>query len=227
MSVAVVKVRAVTDDVTRAATPVPCAAAGPAPTGAWPEVTFLSDMTVELVRHAARDEDVLFAARVSTQGEHSLAQLDADASKSRGLVNYLMRDRHGSPFEHNSMTFYVHAPIFVFREFMRHRIGYCLAGDTNFTPSERSFRRDTCASVRSMAQRQSTIRAVPSRDWRQLDMRRPTSGRRQREPRGCRGIWACSPTAMKQSVRLPPQSRESDVQTPIPGDGPKTGRSLP
>src|SRR5262245_20836223 len=33
-----------------------------------------------------------------------------------------MRDRHGSPFEHNSMTFYVHAPIFVFREFMRHRI---------------------------------------------------------------------------------------------------------
>jgi thymidylate synthase (FAD) len=33
-----------------------------------------------------------------------------------------MRDRHGSPFEHNSMTFYVQAPIFVFREFMRHRM---------------------------------------------------------------------------------------------------------
>jgi len=33
-----------------------------------------------------------------------------------------MRERHGSPFEHNSMTFYVQAPIFVFREFMRHRI---------------------------------------------------------------------------------------------------------
>jgi len=33
-----------------------------------------------------------------------------------------MRDRHGSPFEHNSLTFYVQAPIFVFREFMRHRI---------------------------------------------------------------------------------------------------------
>ncbi|HQX36669.1 MAG TPA: FAD-dependent thymidylate synthase, partial [Microbacteriaceae bacterium] len=29
---------------------------------------------------------------------------------------------HGSPFEHNSMTFYVQAPIFVFREFMRHRM---------------------------------------------------------------------------------------------------------
>ncbi|HUM87637.1 MAG TPA: FAD-dependent thymidylate synthase, partial [Actinomycetota bacterium] len=32
------------------------------------------------------------------------------------------RDRHGSPFEHNSMTFFVSAPIFVFREFMRHRM---------------------------------------------------------------------------------------------------------
>ncbi|GAA3042274.1 hypothetical protein GCM10020000_21500 [Streptomyces olivoverticillatus] len=35
-----------------------------------------------------------------------------------------MRDRHGSPFEHNSMTFFISAPIFVFREFMRHRVGW-------------------------------------------------------------------------------------------------------
>ena len=87
-----------------------------------PAVTFRSDVTVELVRASAQDADVLFAARVSTQGEQSLDQLDADAGRSKGLINYLMRDRHGSPFEHNSMTFYVQAPIFVFREFMRHRI---------------------------------------------------------------------------------------------------------
>lgn len=86
------------------------------------EPQFRSDVTVELVRAAARDADVLFAARVSTQGEQSLEQLDADPARSKGLVNYLMRSRHGSPFEHNSMTFYVQAPIFVFREFMRHRI---------------------------------------------------------------------------------------------------------
>ncbi|WP_430869229.1 FAD-dependent thymidylate synthase [Demequina aurantiaca] len=79
-------------------------------------------MTVELVRANAQDADVLFAARVSTKGEQSLEDVGADASKSAGLINYLMRDRHGSPFEHNSMTFYVQAPIFVFREFMRHRI---------------------------------------------------------------------------------------------------------
>jgi thymidylate synthase (FAD) len=87
-----------------------------------PEVTFRSDVSVELVRASAQDADVLFAARVSTQGEQSLAQLGADPQRSKGLINFLMRDRHGSPFEHNSMTFYVQAPIFVFREFMRHRI---------------------------------------------------------------------------------------------------------
>lgn len=91
-----------------------------------PEIEFRSEMTVELVRSQASDADVLFAARVSTQGDQSLADVGATAStdpqRDRGLINYLMRDRHGSPFEHNSMTFYVQAPIFVFREFMRHRI---------------------------------------------------------------------------------------------------------
>ncbi len=89
------------------------------------EISYRSDVTVELVRSSASDSDVLFAARVSTQGEQTLeaAQDEGlDASRSKGLINYLMRDRHGSPFEHNSMTFYVQAPIFVFREFMRHRI---------------------------------------------------------------------------------------------------------
>ncbi|HVL62032.1 MAG TPA: FAD-dependent thymidylate synthase, partial [Microbacterium sp.] len=96
-----------------------------------PEIEFRSDVTVELVRASASDSDVLFAARVSTQGEQTLNDAAAGPSagsgtgseaKDRGLINYLMRDRHGSPFEHNSMTFYVQAPIFVFREFMRHRI---------------------------------------------------------------------------------------------------------
>jgi thymidylate synthase (FAD) len=90
-----------------------------------PEIEFRSDVTVELVRSSAADSDVLFAARVSTQGEQTLdaAAAGTEASgRDRGLINYLMRDRHGSPFEHNSMTFYVQAPIFVFREFMRHRM---------------------------------------------------------------------------------------------------------
>lgn len=67
---------------------------------------------------------MLFAARVSTVGEQSLEELSKDPERSKGLINYLMRDRHGSPFEHNSMTFFINAPILVFREFMRHRVGW-------------------------------------------------------------------------------------------------------
>ncbi|MGH3417957.1 MAG: FAD-dependent thymidylate synthase, partial [Actinocrinis sp.] len=85
------------------------------------DVRFRSDVTVSVVKCSAADSDVLFAARVSTAGEQSLAQIGTDAQRSAGLINYLMRDRHGSPFEHNSFTFFVSAPIFVFREFMRHR----------------------------------------------------------------------------------------------------------
>jgi len=90
------------------------------------EVTpsFRSDVTVELVRSAAADSDVIWAARVSTAGEQSLEAVQQDPEKSKGLINYLMRDRHGTPFEHNSMTFFISAPIFVFREFHRHRSGW-------------------------------------------------------------------------------------------------------
>lgn len=89
------------------------------------DIQFRSDMTVELVRSSAHDSDVVFAARVSTMGEQTLDEAASGAAageKDKGLINFLMRDRHGSPFEHNSMTFYVQAPLFVFREFMRHRI---------------------------------------------------------------------------------------------------------
>ncbi|MFD8886451.1 FAD-dependent thymidylate synthase [Streptomyces erythrochromogenes] len=60
------------------------------------------------------------AARVSTIGKNSVA----DDLPTERLINYLMRDRHGSPFEHTSFTFLVEAPIFVAREHMRHRAGW-------------------------------------------------------------------------------------------------------
>jgi len=86
------------------------------------EIIYRDDVTVELVKSSASDADVIWAARVSTAGDKSLEDVGADPAKSEGLINYLARERHGSPFEHTSMTFFISAPIFVFREFMRHRI---------------------------------------------------------------------------------------------------------
>jgi thymidylate synthase (FAD) len=88
------------------------------------EVLFSSEVFVELVKHSASDTDVSFAAKVSTQGDrtfHNGFAVD-DIEKLSGLINFLMRERHGSPFEHSVFTFCVKAPIFVWREHMRHRI---------------------------------------------------------------------------------------------------------
>ena len=86
------------------------------------EIVFRDDVTVDLVKSSASDADVIWAARVSTAGEQSIESLKEDPERSAGLINYLARERHGSPFEHTSFTFFISAPIFVFREFMRHRI---------------------------------------------------------------------------------------------------------
>ena len=83
-------------------------------------IIFRSDVEVELVKHSANDLDVVFAARVSTRGEN--AESVVSGKEASGLINFLMRERHGSPFEHAYFTFRVKAPLFVWREHMRHRI---------------------------------------------------------------------------------------------------------
>lgn len=82
------------------------------------DLRFRDDFTVEAREVSGSDDSVVRAMLVSTQGAESL-----DASATPGRINFLMANRHGTPFEHASMTFYVEAPIFVFREWHRHRIG--------------------------------------------------------------------------------------------------------
>lgn len=140
------------------------------------EPRYRSDMTVELIKHSASDSDVLWAARVSTAGEQSLAEITKDPERSKGLINFLMRDRHGSPFEHNSMTFFVSAPLFVFREFHRHRVGWCLAGDTEITLETEAGtgRRETIAELHRRQRGPRSVAGTPVRcyDERTLAARR-------------------------------------------------------
>lgn len=82
------------------------------------ELKFTDKMVVELVKTNIDDETVLHAARVSTKGEMGKGVEWAD--KDYGLLRYLWREGHVSPFAHGHATFYVHCPIFVAREFMRH-----------------------------------------------------------------------------------------------------------
>lgn len=82
-------------------------------------ISFKSTIDVTPIQSTGDDHSILNAARVCTSSSSK-----ADEGKDRGTINYLMKHRHGSPFEHASMTFLVHAPIFVWREWHRHRIGW-------------------------------------------------------------------------------------------------------
>lgn len=78
-----------------------------------------SDIPVELIQSMGGDVNVVQAARASTLGLAS-----RDSAENFGIINFLMKHRHGTPFEHSALTILVHAPIFVWREWHRHRIGF-------------------------------------------------------------------------------------------------------
>ena len=81
------------------------------------EVKFTSEISVEEIQHIGDDSVIVAAARVSTKGWSAVP-----SDESYGLIKYLMTHRHGTPFEHGSLTVRVHAPIKVWREWHRHRI---------------------------------------------------------------------------------------------------------
>ena len=66
----------------------------------------------------ADDLSVVNGARVS------FAKRRTEMTESEeGLIRFLMRERHGTPFEHNAFRFHVRCPLFVAREWFRHRVG--------------------------------------------------------------------------------------------------------
>jgi len=91
----------------------------------------------------ATDLSVVNSARVSF-GRRKEEMDDSD----QGLIRFLMRERHGTPFEHNSFRFHIRAPIFVAREWMRHRVGsynefsmrYAQATDDFYVPEPEDVR---------------------------------------------------------------------------------------
>ncbi len=91
----------------------------------------------------ADDLSVVNAARVSF-ARHKQVMEEGD----EGLIRFLMRERHGTPFEHNSFRFHVRCPIFVAREWFRHRIGsfnefsmrYAKATDDFYVPAAEDVR---------------------------------------------------------------------------------------
>jgi thymidylate synthase (FAD) len=85
------------------------------------EITYVLGDNIGMVRldgFYADDLSVVNSARVSLHKHHEMMELGDDK-----LIEFLMANKHGTPFEQNYFRFHVVAPIFVFREWHRHRIG--------------------------------------------------------------------------------------------------------
>lgn len=80
------------------------------------ELTMFGHGFVRLDAAMADDLSVVNSARVS----FAVRKEEMD-DRDKGLIKFLMRESHGTPFEHNSFRFHVRAPIFVAREWFRHR----------------------------------------------------------------------------------------------------------
>ena len=72
---------------------------------------------VELVRVSGSDIDIVNAARVS-YGKRVSSMTERD----KRLIRFLLKHNHTSPFEHNQLSFRIQCPIFVARQWMRHRM---------------------------------------------------------------------------------------------------------
>lgn len=83
------------------------------------ETVFRSDSAVSLVNSMASDNNVAMSAWISF-GNDNESRLE-DRNKVEGLINFLYRNQHLTPFESSVFTFRVETPIFVAREVFRHR----------------------------------------------------------------------------------------------------------
>src|SRR3954447_16332948 len=111
----------------------------------------ITEQTIHVLDHGfvrlddamASDLSVVNGARVSfARRKEELDESD------EGLIRFLMRDRHGTPFEHNAFRFHVRCPLFVAREWFRHRVGsfnefsmrYAKATDEFYVPEAEDVR---------------------------------------------------------------------------------------
>jgi thymidylate synthase (FAD) len=104
----------------------------------------------------ADDLSVVNGARVSFARRKE--EMD---DKDEGLIRFLMRDRHGSPFEHNAFRFHVRCPIFVAREWFRHRIGSFNEFSMRYAKATEDFYVPDAADVRTQVGKPGAYRFEP------------------------------------------------------------------
>ena len=84
---------------------------------------------VTYVNHQGDDDFIVQTARITTESE---------GKQTRPLIRYLIRNDHFSPFEFCNITFDIDAPLFVMRQFFRHRTFKYAEKSMRYTKSDGS-----------------------------------------------------------------------------------------
>lgn len=108
------------------------------------------DGFVELIDWMGSDNTVVTSARVSVLGESKGEELD------RKLINYMMENRHTSPFEQVEFRFLVSCPLIVARQWMRHRTASYNEVSRRYTSEEISFYFPETLRLQASSNRQSS-----------------------------------------------------------------------
>ena len=85
----------------------------------------MADIKIELLDCCGGDNEIANTARVSMEleGEWSKLPKDYTVEQRNGLIRYLAKHKHTSPFRHNSITVRCKAPIFLARQLGKHQVG--------------------------------------------------------------------------------------------------------
>ncbi len=182
------------------------------------KIPILDSGYVEFIESWGSDERIIEAARMST-GKGFNGWGTPDAPGDERLLAYLYNNKHSTPFEMGGMVIEVKAPIFVFREWHRHRTQsynemsarYIPLPDENYVPNvERILTGANTATTNKQAQGTGkTITVDESEEWLQdlMDVYRRAQLVYEK------GIELGVP---KELARLPFQSRDTLGCEPVP-----------
>ena len=179
----------------------------------------------------ASDLSVVNGARVSFA-----RRKDEMDESDEGLIRFLMRDRHGTPFEHNAFRFHIRCPIFVAREWMRHRVGsfnefslrYAKATDDFYVPEPEDVRTQvgkpgayTFEPVEPELAERDPRRPARGLRARLRDLRAARRARRRARGRALRAagrrlhrVLLDGQRALADELRLAPRGRDGAARDP-------------
>jgi len=108
---------------------------------------------VKLVEFMGGDQRAVDSARVS------FGSVSKGTEQDRKLIEYLLANGHLSPFEHSVFQFHIKCPIFVARQWMRHRIASYNEISARYTEVKDEFYYPDAFRVQDKINRQGSVRS--------------------------------------------------------------------